>query len=94
MSYEEIGLLCSRSWSQQNFKMSVNVCPDDIFRITEPFTTKLGMVMHHQEPHCLNKLKIGLLSSRSRSQLRINKFKICLFNIFSELMIILQLNLV
>ena len=38
--------------------------------------------------------KIDLLSSRSRSQLRINKFKICLFNIFSELMIILQLNLV
>ena len=34
------------------------------------FATKLDVVMHHYEPHCLSK-KIGLLSSRSRSQLRI-----------------------
>ena len=30
-----------------NFKVLMNVCPDDIFWITEPFTTKLGMVMHY-----------------------------------------------
>ena len=50
VSYEEIGLLCSRSRSQQNFKMSVNVCPDDIFWIAKPFITKLVMMMHHHEP--------------------------------------------
>ena len=44
--YGEIWLLCSGSRSQQNFKMSVNVCPDDIFWIAEPLTTKLDMVMH------------------------------------------------
>ena len=44
--YGEIGLLCSRSRSQQIFQMSVNVCPDDIFWIAEPLTTKLDMVMH------------------------------------------------
>ena len=34
------------------FKMSVNVCRDDIFRITEHFVTKFGMVMQHHEPEC------------------------------------------
>ena len=33
--------------------MSVNVCPDVIFWIAEPFTTKPDMVMHHHEPDCL-----------------------------------------
>ena len=50
MSYWEIGLLHSRSRSQQNFKVLISVCPDDIFLFAEPFTTKLGMVMHHHEP--------------------------------------------
>ena len=49
MFYGEIGLLCSRSRSQQNFKMSMNVCPDGVFSFAEPFTTKFGMVMHHYE---------------------------------------------
>ena len=35
--------------------MSVNVCPDHIFLIAEPFTTKLGMMMHHYAPDCLPK---------------------------------------
>ena len=68
--YGDIGLLCSRSKSQQNFKICINVCPDGIFWIAEPFTTKLGMVMHHYEPDCLSE-RSSLLSSRSRSQLRI-----------------------
>ena len=34
-SYGKNGLLCSRSRSQQHFKMSVNVCPDNIFWISE-----------------------------------------------------------
>ena len=32
--------------------MSVNVCLDDIFLITEHFVTKFGMVMQHYEPEC------------------------------------------
>ena len=32
----------------------MNECPD-IFWIAEPFTTILGMVMHHYEPDCLSK---------------------------------------
>ena len=32
------------------FKMSVNVCRDDIFRITEHFVTKFGMAKKHHEP--------------------------------------------
>ena len=47
--------------------MSVNVCLDDIFRTTEQFDTKLGMVMHHHEPDCHAQKKC-LLSPRSRSQ--------------------------
>ena len=32
--------------------MSLNICLDDIFRTTEHFVTKLGMVMQHYEPEC------------------------------------------
>ena len=32
--------------------MSVNVCLDDIFRTTEHFLTKLGVVMQHHKPEC------------------------------------------
>ena len=52
VSYEEIGLLCLRSRSQQEFEMLLNVCPHDIFWIAGTFTTKLGMVMHQYEPDC------------------------------------------
>ena len=38
-----------------NFKMLLNVCPDDIFRIVEPFSTKLCLMMHHYEPDCFPK---------------------------------------
>ena len=47
-----MGLLCSRSRSHQRFKISVNVCPDDIVCITEHFVTKFGNVMQHHEPEC------------------------------------------
>ena len=50
VSYEEIGLLCSWSRSQQNFKMSVNVCPDDIFWTDESFTHHHHH--HHQSLNC------------------------------------------
>ena len=44
-----------KSRSQQNFKLSMNICLDNIVRITEPLTTKLCMVMHHHELDCLPK---------------------------------------
>ena len=70
MSFEKIGLLCSRSRSQWSFKMSVNVCLD-IFWTTIFFFfffTKRGIVMQHYEPECHAGGKKSLLSSRSRSQ--------------------------
>ena len=45
-------LLRSRSRSQRRFKISVNVCPGDVFWLTEHFVTKFSMVMHHHEPEC------------------------------------------
>ena len=47
----EIGLLCSKSRSQQNFKMLMNVCRDDISSTAEPSVTKLGLVHHGPEYH-------------------------------------------
>ena len=44
-----------------NFKMLMNVCPDDILWIAEPFTTKLGSMINHNEPNCFK--IIGLLLS-------------------------------
>ena len=32
--------------------MSVNVCPDNIFRTAEHFVAKPGMVMQHHKPEC------------------------------------------
>ena len=32
--------------------MLVNVCPDNIFRTTEHFVTKHGMVLQHCKPEC------------------------------------------
>ena len=34
---------------------NVNVCPDDIFYMLECFVIKLGIVMHHHEPECMQK---------------------------------------
>ena len=63
----KMGLLHLRSRSQQRFKMSVNVCQDDIFWTIKYFVTKFGMVMQQNEPECHAEKKC-LLSSRSRSQ--------------------------
>ena len=67
----KIGLLHSRSRSQQRFKMLVNVCLDDIFWTREHFVTKLGMVMQHHDPECHAEKNNCLLSSLSRSQQRL-----------------------
>ena len=47
-----MGLLRSRSRSQQRFEILMNVCPDDIFWTTEYFVTKPGTVMQHHKPEC------------------------------------------
>ena len=52
VSYGKMGLLCSRSRSQQRFKMLVNVCLDDVFWATEHFVIKLDMRMQHHKPEC------------------------------------------
>ena len=74
MSFERQMTLRSRQRSQWRFKMSVNVCPDDIFWIAEHFATKAGMVMQHHEPECLAGKKC-LQSSRSRSQHRLTQLE-------------------
>ena len=38
--------------SQQRFKMSVNVCLDNITWTTEPLVARLGMVVYHYEREC------------------------------------------
>ena len=58
---------CVQGEGQQNFKMSMNVYPDDIFWIAEPFMTKLGMVMHHYEPDCLSKRLVCCLQGQGNS---------------------------
>ena len=70
----------------------MNVCPDDIFWIPEPFTTKLGMVMHHYEPDFLS--KSGFVVFKVKVTVKDNIIKMWLFNMLSELLILLQVNLV
>ena len=48
LACEKIRLLCSRSRSQQRFKISVNVCLDDKF-LNCP-ATKPVILMYHHEP--------------------------------------------
>ena len=77
-----MGVLHSKSKSQQRFKMSVNVCPDDIFsmcpivstqyllnRSTIFFLTKLGMVMmYYYEVVCLAKKLVRYLQCQGYSE--------------------------
>ena len=65
--YGDSGLLCSKSRSLQNFKISLDVCSDDIFWITESFTTKLCMLMHHCGPDCLSKRLVCCLLGQGHS---------------------------
>ena len=59
--------------------MSVNVCSNDIF--VEPFTTKLGIVMHNYEPCCLSKRLVSCLQGQGHSYDNININRIWLFNV-------------
>ena len=50
-----------------NFKMLMNVCPDDIFWIAETFIVKLGFVMHHYKPDCFSKRMVCCLQDQGHS---------------------------
>ena len=50
MSNENNGLLCSRSRSHWRFKISVNICAYNIFKIVDPYVTKRGIVIQHCDP--------------------------------------------
>ena len=52
VSCENIWLLCSRSNSQQRFKISFDVCPGDIIWTIESFEPNLRWLMHCYEPGC------------------------------------------
>ena len=72
---------------------SVNEClSNDIFWIAEPFTTKLDVLMPHYEPDCLSKRLVCCL--QVKVTVKDNIIKIWLFNVLSELLILLLLNLV
>ena len=90
LSNGEIGLLCSRSSSQQNktkkrekkIKMSVNVCPNDSLWLAEPFAINLGMVMHHREPNCLPKRLICCLQGQGHCNFFLMSMNVCPDDIF------------
>ena len=44
------------------------VCPDGIFWIADPFTTKPSVVMHHHDPDCLPKGLVCCLQGQGHSE--------------------------
>ena len=61
-------LLFSRSRSQRNFKMLMNIRLDDIFLIAEPVITTLCMMMHHHELECHVKRLVCRLWDQGHSE--------------------------
>ena len=89
-----MGLLRSKSRSQQRFKMLVNVCPDDIFWTTEHFVTKPSIVMQHHKPECHAEKKWFTVFN-VKVTARVYIIKIWLFfALSSKLLVCLQPNLV
>ena len=76
-----MGLLCSRSRSQQRFNMWVNVCRDNICWITGHFVTKFGMVMQHHEPgSCGHFVVVAIFKVKVTA--RVHMIKIWLFLLY------------
>ena len=88
-----MGLLCSRSRSQQRFKMSVNVSVDDIFWIADHLVTKFGMVMQHHEPMCHAEIFVVAVAT-FKVKVTVRAHMIKTLSIFFELLIPWQPNLV
>ena len=76
-----MGLLCSRSRSQQRFKMSVNVCTDDIFWITEHFVTIFDIVMQYHEPESYKHFAV-VVFFKVKVTARTHMIKISLFVLY------------
>ena len=75
---------------QGHSKGSAFHCLFDIFWTAHPFVTKLGMVMHHHRPEC----HVERLSSQSRSQWGLIQSDITISTVCTELLILLQPNLI
>ena len=71
--------------------MLVNVCPDDVFRTTKHFVTKLGIVMRHHEPECMQKDWFAIVKVTARAYADQN---MTVSTTSSELLILLLPNLV
>ena len=101
----EIGLPCSRSRSQQKFKMSVNVCLDDIFSVCPIvsaqylvnrwaiFFTKLGMVVYYHEAMCPVEKLVHYLHCQGHSKGLYDENK-TIFTVSSKLLVRLPPNLI
>ena len=68
-----IGLLCSRSRSQQALQIAFKVCQDNSFWMDKPLETILGMMVHRHKPECHAKT-IWLLWSRSQGLYNQNSY--------------------
>ena len=84
---------CIEGQSQRRFKMSVNVCPDDIFWITEHFVTNFGMVMQHYEPDCHAEKLVHRLQCQGHSKGLFNQ-NMTISTVSSKMAVRLQPNLV
>ena len=72
--------------------MSVNVCPDDIFWITEYFVTKLDVVTWYHEPECDVEKSVCYLRGEGYNESSYDQ-NMTLYTISSELLILWQPNL-
>ena len=87
------GITASRSRSQRRLKMSVNVCPEDIFWTTEHFVTKPDMVLQHHKPECCVEKLLHWVQCQGHSEGLSNK-NMTISVVSSKLQVGLQPNLV
>ena len=100
-----MGLLCSRRRSQGRYKMSVNLCPDDIFSVclivftqyflncSTIFLTKLGMVVYYYEVICRAEKVVHYLQCHGHSKGLYNQ-TMTIFPISSKVLVRLQTSLI
>ena len=81
-----------QSQGHSEVQLSVNVCPAEIFLTTEPFVTKLGIVLHHHEPECHTQRLVCQLKDQGHSEGLYNQ-NMTVSTLSYELLILLQPNL-
>ena len=74
--------------------MSVNICLDSLVLTAKPFVIKLDMLYIMMKSPSVVLKKMGLLSLRSRSQWRLSDQNMIVSSVFSEVLILMQPNLV